>query len=50
MAQSNHTSILCYDLAPDEEARHALEETFVAYANMLAMLDELAGEKAGPTS
>ncbi len=47
MAQSNHTSILCYDLAPDEEARHALEETFVAYANMLAMLDELAGEKAG---
>ncbi|MCK3778497.1 PspA/IM30 family protein [Ensifer sesbaniae] len=47
MAQSNHTSILCYDLAPDEEARHALEETFVAYANMLAMLNELAGQKAG---
>ncbi|MGF6159163.1 phage shock protein A [Ensifer sp. KUDG1] len=47
MAQSNHTSILCYDLAPDADARHALEETFVAYADMLAMLDELAGEKAG---
>jgi len=47
MAQSNHTSILCYDLAPDEEARHALEETFVAYAKMLTMLDELAGQKAG---
>ncbi|MBW0367517.1 PspA/IM30 family protein [Ensifer adhaerens] len=47
MAQSNHTSILYYDLAPDAEARRALEETFVAYADMLAMLDELAGEKAG---
>lgn len=47
MAQGNHTSILYYDLAPDAEARRALEETFVAYADMLAMLDELAGEKAG---
>lgn len=47
MAQLNHTSILRYDLAPDDEARRALDETFAAYAAMLAMLDELATEKAG---
>ncbi|HEV7317618.1 MAG TPA: PspA/IM30 family protein [Ensifer sp.] len=47
MAQLNHTSILRYDLAPDDQARQALDETFAAYATMLAMLDDLATEKAG---
>lgn len=47
MAKTNHTSILCYDLAPDDQARQALEDTFAAYATMLSMLDELAAGKAG---
>ena len=47
MAQTHHTSILRHDLAPDNDARRALEEAFAAYATMLSMLDELASEKAG---
>ncbi|MCJ9751202.1 PspA/IM30 family protein [Neorhizobium sp. BETTINA12A] len=47
MAQTHHTSVLRYDLAPDSDARQALEETFAAYATMFSMLDELASEKAG---
>jgi phage shock protein A len=47
MMQTTHTSILRYRLAPDAEARSALEETFAAYATMLALLEELAAEKGG---
>lgn len=47
MAQTHHTSILRYDLAPDDDARLALEETFAAYTTMLSMLEELASEKGG---
>ncbi len=47
MAQTTHTSILRYELAPDAQARQALDETFVAYASMLSMLEELAAEKGG---
>lgn len=47
VAQTDPTSILRYDLAPDNDARRAHEEAFAAYATMLSMLDELASEKAG---
>jgi phage shock protein A len=47
MAQTHHTSILRYHLAPDNDARRALQETFAAYATMLTMLEELASEKGG---
>lgn len=47
MAQTTHTSILRYQLAPDHEARKALEETFAAYAEMFSILDELTGDKGG---
>lgn len=42
--QASHKSILRYRLAPAEDARQALEETFAAYAVMLEMLEELAAE------
>ncbi|MEK1932473.1 MAG: PspA/IM30 family protein [Pararhizobium sp.] len=41
---ATHKSILRYHLAPDDEARRALQETFAAYAAMLEILDELATE------
>lgn len=44
MMQASHKSILRYRLAPAEDARQALEETFAAYAVMLEMLEELAAE------
>ncbi len=47
MAQTAHTSILHYDLSPDPEAKQALDETFAAYAKMLAMLDEMLTEEDG---
>ncbi|CDZ49367.1 Hypothetical protein NGAL_HAMBI2427_31230 [Neorhizobium galegae bv. orientalis] len=47
MAKTDHTSILRYDLALDNDARRGLEEAFAAYATMLSMLDELVSEKAG---
>lgn len=47
MMQTTHTSILRYRLAPDAQARFALEETFTAYAAMLVLLEELAAEKGG---
>ncbi|WP_245290024.1 PspA/IM30 family protein [Neorhizobium galegae] len=47
MAQTTHTSILRYDLAPGEEAKQALDDTFVAYAAMLSMLEELTAERGG---
>ncbi len=47
MPQTTHTSTLRYDLAPDPAAKQAFEETFEAYAAMLAMLDDLASEKGG---
>ncbi len=45
--QTTHTSILRYRLAPDAEARFALEDTFSAYAAMLVLLEELAAERGG---
>ncbi|MBB3594640.1 phage shock protein A [Rhizobium sp. BK529] len=47
MAQTAHTSILRYDLSPDPEAKHALDETFAAYAAMFTALDEMLTEKDG---
>jgi hypothetical protein len=47
MMQATHTSILRYRLAPDAEARFALEDTFSAYAAMLVLLEELAAERGG---
>ncbi|MFT2213988.1 PspA/IM30 family protein [Rhizobium giardinii] len=44
MMQPTHKSILRYRLAPDDDARRALDETFVAYAAMLEILEELAAE------
>ncbi|CAN7574675.1 PspA/IM30 family protein [Ensifer adhaerens] len=45
--QMTHTAILRYRLAPDDQARRALVETFAAYAAMLALLEELTAEKGG---
>ncbi|WP_438755112.1 PspA/IM30 family protein [Pararhizobium sp. O133] len=47
MVQTIHTAILRYRLAPSEEAKLALQETFDAYAAMLLLLEELAAEKGG---
>ncbi|OBZ95775.1 phage-shock protein [Pararhizobium polonicum] len=44
MMQATHTSILRYRLAPDSQARLALDDTFFAYTAMLQILEELAAE------
>ncbi|OHV72844.1 PspA/IM30 family protein [Ensifer sp. LCM 4579] len=47
MSRAGQKSILRYRLAPDVEARRALEETFAAYAEMCAILSELMAGKGG---
>jgi phage shock protein A len=47
MVQADHNSTLRYRLAPSDEAKQALEETFEAYEIMFSVLEELAGEKGG---
>ena len=42
-----HQSHLRYDLAPGEEARQALDETFAAYGQMMKLLTEIVPGKAG---
>ena len=44
MAQTQHTSILRYELTPDRDAKAALDETFSAYSAMFFLLEELAAE------
>jgi len=40
-------SVIYYRLAPSDEARLALDETFEAYDSMFAVLDEILAEKSG---
>ncbi|AYG60076.1 PspA/IM30 family protein [Rhizobium jaguaris] len=40
-------SLLRYELAPDSAARNALDETFAAYGQMMAILTEIVSDKAG---
>jgi hypothetical protein len=47
MSNRNVNSVICYRLAPSEQARLALEETFQAYDSMFALLDEILAEKRG---
>ena len=50
MAQTpspSRRSLLRYELVPDSAARHALDETFAAYAQMMTILTEVASDKAG---
>lgn len=47
MSQAGQKSILRYRLVPDVDARQALEETFAAYAEMLAILGKLTADKGG---
>lgn len=42
MVPTPHTTALRYQLAPDEDARAALEATFDAYDRMIKILDEVA--------
>ncbi|WP_218011729.1 hypothetical protein, partial [Priestia megaterium] len=42
-----HRSRLRYDLAPDDEARQALDETFAAYGQMMKLLGEIVPDRAG---
>jgi phage shock protein A len=47
MAQTQHNSILHYRLAPSDEAKQALEDTFRAYEQMFVLLEELTADKGG---
>jgi phage shock protein A len=47
MAQTQHNSILHYRLAPSDEAKQALEDTFRAYEQMFVLLEDLTAEKGG---
>ncbi|OEC98432.1 MULTISPECIES: PspA/IM30 family protein [unclassified Rhizobium] len=42
-----HRSRLRYDLAPNDEARQALDETFAAYGQMMELLGEIVPDRAG---
>ncbi|MGY5775872.1 PspA/IM30 family protein [Rhizobium sp. LEGMi135b] len=42
-----HRSRLRYDLAPDDTARQALDETFAAYGQMMKLLAEIVPDRAG---
>lgn len=42
-----HRSRLRYDLAPDNAARQALDETFAAYGQMMKLLGEIVPDRAG---
>ncbi len=42
-----HRSHLRYDLAPDEVARQALDDTFAAYGQMMKLLAEIVPDRAG---
>lgn len=45
--KTSQTSLLRYTLAPDAEARQALDDTLSAYGRMMAILGYIASEKAG---
>lgn len=47
MSQTGQKSILRYRLAPDPQARQALDETFAAYAEMHAILTGLGADRGG---
>jgi phage shock protein A len=47
MMKLGEHAILHYRLAPSEEARAAIEDTFVAYGRMFDILRELASDKGG---
>jgi phage shock protein A len=50
MAQTpspSRRSLLRYELVPDSAARQALDETFAAYGQMMAILTEIASDRAG---
>ncbi|MGY5800465.1 PspA/IM30 family protein [Rhizobium sp. LEGMi12c] len=42
-----HRSRLRYDLAPDDAARQALDETFAVYGQMMKLLAEIVPDRAG---
>lgn len=46
MKKPQHTSILSYELIPQDDARQALEETFIAYSTMMSLLEELTKGKS----
>lgn len=47
MNKTKNTSILSYELVPDDGARQALEDTFAAYSVMMSLLNELTEGKSG---
>ncbi|WP_176538958.1 PspA/IM30 family protein [Rhizobium sp. J15] len=46
-SKTPHPSLLRYMLAPDEQARQALDDTITAYRRMIGILTELIDDKAG---
>jgi phage shock protein A len=47
MMKLGENAVLHYRLAPSEEAREAIEDTFEAYARMFEILRDLASDKGG---
>ncbi|MBB2696731.1 PspA/IM30 family protein [Rhizobium phaseoli] len=46
-SKTPHPSLLRYQLAPDDQARQALDDTIAAYRKMIDILSELIDDKAG---
>ncbi|PCK81907.1 hypothetical protein CPT34_05980 [Rhizobium sophoriradicis] len=46
-SKTSHPSLLRYMLAPDEQARQALDDTIAAYRRMIGILTELVDDRAG---